>query len=287
MISLIGFSSLCLSTIFSFVVLIPYSILKINVKYLLFIFRSSTILICISFVSLIFAYVTSDFSNFNVFQNSHSNKPLIYKITGAWGNHEGSILLWICMISIYGFFYSIFAKSVNNFKDYTGIEYIASMNQTHSDVVTFVKSSAVYDSDGIYTEEPKLGLVVQTADCMPILLSDKKRIGAIHSGWRGLKNNILEKAIRKFDVNELSISIGPHAQSCCYEVKEDVKKYFNDYTELRDGMFFLNMSKALKDLSEKEGFQVEVSSICTICNSSYNSYRENKTTARQFGVIWK
>ena len=71
------------------------------------------------------------------------------------------------------------------------------------------------------------------------------------------------------------------------EVKEDVKKYFNDYTELRDGMFFLNMSKALKDLSEKEGFQVEVSSICTICNSSYNSYRENKTTARQFGVIWK
>ena len=42
-----------------------------------------------------------------------------------------------------------------------------------------------------------------------------------------------------------------------------------------------------KDLSEKEGFQVEVSSICTICNSSFNSYRENKTTARQFGVIWK
>ena len=178
-------------------------------------------------------------------------------------------------------------KSVNNLKDYVGIQYIASMNQTHSDVVTFVKSSAVYDSDGIYTEEPKLGLVVQTADCMPILLSDKKRIGAIHSGWRGLKNNILEKAIKKFDVNELSISIGPHARSCCYEVKEDVKKYFNDYTELRDGMFFLDMSKVLKDLSEKEGFQVEVSSICTICNSSYNSYRENKTTARQFGVIWK
>ena len=178
-------------------------------------------------------------------------------------------------------------KSVNNLKVFAGIEYIASMNQTHSDVVTFVKSSAVYDSDGIYTEEPKLGLVVQTADCMPILLSDKKRIGAIHSGWRGLKNNILEKAIKKFDVNELSISIGPHAQSCCYEVKEDVKKYFNDYTVLRDGMFFLNMSKALKDVSEKEGFQFEVSSICTICDSSYNSYRENKTTARQFGVIWK
>ncbi len=178
-------------------------------------------------------------------------------------------------------------KSVDKLKDLAGIEYIASMNQTHSDLVTLVESPQMYDSDGIYTEKSKLGLVVQTADCMPILLSDKKRIGAIHSGWRGLKSNIVQKAIRKFDINQLSISIGPHAQSCCYEVKEDVKKHFNDYTELRDGMFFLNMSQILKELSEERGFQIEVSSICTICNSSYNSYRENKTIERQFGVIWK
>jgi len=185
------------------------------------------------------------------------------------------------------FFSDKSVKSVNNLKDNVGIRFIASMNQTHSDVVSFVKSPRVYDSDGIYTEKPKLGLVVQTADCMPILLNDKKRIGAIHSGWRGLKNNIVEKAIKKFDVNQLSISIGPHAQSCCYEIKEDVKKYFNDYTEVRDDMFFLNMSQVLKDLSEEQGFQLEISSICTICNSSYNSYRENKTSKRQFGVIWK
>ena len=185
------------------------------------------------------------------------------------------------------FFSDKSVKSVNNLKDNVGIRFIASMNQTHSNVVSFVKSPRVYDSDGIYTEKPKLGLVVQTADCMPILLNDKKRIGAIHSGWRGLKNNIVEKAIKKFDVNQLSISIGPHAQSCCYEIKEDVKKYFNDYTEVRDDIFFLNMSQVLKDLSEEQGFQLEISSICTICNSSYNSYRENKTSKRQFGVIWK
>ena len=178
-------------------------------------------------------------------------------------------------------------KSVDKLKDLAGIEYIASMNQTHSDLVTLVESPQIYDSDGIYTEKSKLGLVVQTADCMPILLSDKKRIGAIHSGWRGLRSNIVKKAIRKFDINQLSISVGPHAQSCCYEVKEDVKKHFNDYTELRDGMFFLNMSQILKELSEEKGFQIEVSSICTICNSSYNSYRENKTIERQFGVIWR
>ena len=178
-------------------------------------------------------------------------------------------------------------KSVDKLKDYAGIEYIASMNQTHSDLVAFVESPRIYNSDAIYTEKPKLGLIVQTADCMPILLSDKKRIGAIHSGWRGLKNNIVKKAIKKFDVNQLLISIGPHAQSCCYEIKNDVKKYFNDYTELRDRMFYLNMSQILKDLSEEEGFQIEVSSICTICDSSYNSYRENKSIERQFGVIWR
>ena len=178
-------------------------------------------------------------------------------------------------------------KSVDKLKEFTGIEYIASMNQTHSDLVAFVESPRIYNSDAIYTEKPKLGLIVQTADCMPILLSDKKRIGAIHSGWRGLKNNIVKKAIKKFDVNQLLISIGPHAQSCCYEVKNDVRQYFNDYTELRDRMFYLNMSQILKDLSEEEGFQIEVSSICTICDSSYNSYRENKSIERQFGVIWR
>ena len=116
MISLIGFSALCLSTIFSCIVLIPKSILQINIKYFLFFIRSSTFLVCVSFASLILAYVTSDFSNFNVFQNSHSEKPLIYKITGAWGNHEGSILLWVCMISIYSFFYSLLSKSLDSLK---------------------------------------------------------------------------------------------------------------------------------------------------------------------------
>jgi len=116
MISLIGFSALCLSAVFSCIVLIPKSILQIKIQYFLFFIRSSTFLVCISFLSLIFAYVTSDFSNFNVFQNSHSEKPLIYKITGAWGNHEGSILLWVCMISIYGFIYSLLSKSLDSFK---------------------------------------------------------------------------------------------------------------------------------------------------------------------------
>ena len=48
-----------------------------------------------SFAALVTLHVTSDFSVVNVFENSHSLKPLIYKITGVWGNHEGSMLLWV------------------------------------------------------------------------------------------------------------------------------------------------------------------------------------------------
>ena len=116
MISLVGFSSLCLATLFSFFALLPKSIINLKIKYLYVILRSSTLLIFISFLSLMTAYITSDFSNFNVFQNSHSDKPLIYKISGTWGNHEGSILLWLSMISIYGFLYSFISKSFDGFK---------------------------------------------------------------------------------------------------------------------------------------------------------------------------
>jgi len=52
------------------------------------------------------AYLSSDFTNFNVFENSHSSKPLIYKIAGTWGNHEGSMLLWLLILSLYSLLFS-------------------------------------------------------------------------------------------------------------------------------------------------------------------------------------
>ncbi len=56
----------------------------------------------LSFAALITLHVTSDFSVANVFENSHSMKPLIYKITGVWGNHEGSMLLWVSILALFG-----------------------------------------------------------------------------------------------------------------------------------------------------------------------------------------
>ena len=60
------------------------------------------LLIAIAFGALMTAYVTSDFSLQNVWANSHSAKPLIYKISGVWGNHEGSMLLWVLILALYG-----------------------------------------------------------------------------------------------------------------------------------------------------------------------------------------
>jgi cytochrome c-type biogenesis protein CcmF len=56
----------------------------------------------LAFAALVHAYVTSDFSLLNVVENSHSSKPLLYKITGVWGNHEGSMLLWVLILTVFG-----------------------------------------------------------------------------------------------------------------------------------------------------------------------------------------
>src|SRR3546814_3349211 len=59
-------------------------------------------LVVFAFGALTHAYVTSDFTVANVVANSHSAKPLLYKITGVWGNHEGSMLLWILILALFG-----------------------------------------------------------------------------------------------------------------------------------------------------------------------------------------
>ncbi len=70
------------------------------------------ILIYVSFTALMHAYITSDFSVANVFENSHSAKPLLYKISGVWGNHEGSMLLWVLILAIFGASVALFGDNL-------------------------------------------------------------------------------------------------------------------------------------------------------------------------------
>ena len=71
--------------------------------------QSTSIIIC--FFVLIAAFIISDFSLITVYQNSHSFKPLFYKITGTWGNHEGSLLLWAIILSIFSFLFLVYNKN--------------------------------------------------------------------------------------------------------------------------------------------------------------------------------
>ena len=69
-------------------------------------------LIAIAFVALIEVHVTSDFSVANVYLNSHSTKPLLYKIAGVWGNHEGSLVLWVLILALFGAAVALFGTNL-------------------------------------------------------------------------------------------------------------------------------------------------------------------------------
>ncbi len=64
----------------------------------------------ISFIGLVLSFVNSDFSNETVFNHSHTTKPLIYKISGTWGNHEGSLLLWLLVLTLFIFLFLVYSK---------------------------------------------------------------------------------------------------------------------------------------------------------------------------------
>jgi len=63
--------------------------------------------VTVSFLSLILSFINSDFSNETVFNNSHTTKPLFYKVSGTWGNHEGSLLLWLLVLTLFIFLFLI------------------------------------------------------------------------------------------------------------------------------------------------------------------------------------
>ena len=74
---------------------------------------SQLILSILSFLVLMLGYIISDFSMINVYENSHTTKPMFYKISGTWGNHEGSLLLWINILVIFSFLFLFLDKNKN------------------------------------------------------------------------------------------------------------------------------------------------------------------------------
>ena len=82
----------------------------LNPKILTFTFLQFFFVV-ISFLSLVLSFIVSDFSNETVFNNSHTTKPLFYKISGTWGNHEGSLLLWLLVLTLFIFIFLLRTKN--------------------------------------------------------------------------------------------------------------------------------------------------------------------------------
>ena len=113
--SQLGYYSLICGLIFS-VILVPIaykdlSIAKKSISSNIFIFTSlQLIFVFLSFICLVISFINSDFSNEIVYNNSHTTKPLFYKISGTWGNHEGSLLLCLLILVLFIFIFLITSK---------------------------------------------------------------------------------------------------------------------------------------------------------------------------------
>ena len=125
MLSNIGISLVVLVSVLSFLIIYTASLdLKISRQdiqkkiYKLSLFQ--TTFTVLSFFTLIIGFVNSDFSLINVYENSHTAKPFFYKIAGTWGNHEGSLLLWINILVIFSYLFLVFNHTHNKkFRLYT------------------------------------------------------------------------------------------------------------------------------------------------------------------------
>lgn len=113
MLAEIGYNSLIGAAFLS--LLTPYFYYKKNTPYLEAAIITIFLLITTSYASLVYGYVVSDFSIMNVYENSHTAKPLIYKITASWGNHEGSMLLFIWFLSLFTLIFTFLSKYQNKY----------------------------------------------------------------------------------------------------------------------------------------------------------------------------
>ncbi len=180
------------------------------------------------------------------------------------------------------------------------------LNQTHSDLAldldNIPQDLAIPNYDAAYTHEANKVCVVMTADCLPILLTDKHSsfVAAIHAGWRGLHNNIISKTIKactnKYE--DIIAYIGPAICSKHYQVGLDVVdlfkqadiKYLNFFKPHIAAKFDCDLlaiaAYQLKNLNIPQS-QIFFSNKCTYChNNMFYSYRKDNKTGRFASLIW-
>jgi len=144
------------------------------------------------------------------------------------------------------------------------------------------------EADGQVTSLRRLGLMVLTADCLPVAVAGPGAVAVLHAGWRGLAAGILEQGVRALrdlaGEEELQAVIGPGAGPCCYEVGDEVHLALGG--QARRGPIDL-AATAERRLRAAGVPDVRPLGVCTICDARFFSHRrEGGLAGRQAGVAW-
>ncbi|MGR5211330.1 peptidoglycan editing factor PgeF [Vibrio rotiferianus] len=174
------------------------------------------------------------------------------------------------------------------------------LNQTHSTVVAQASAptTQVLDADGVFTSSSNVVCSAMTADCLPVLLTNTQgtQVSAVHAGWRGLANGIVENALELFS-GEVIAWLGPAIGPKVFEVGEDVLQAFMDFEPQAyqafiprnvEGKWLADMSKLATQRLNRAGVtKVFDSGLCTFQNKEdFFSYRRDGVTGRQATFIW-
>jgi len=124
---------------------------------------------------------------------------------------------------------------------------LITLRQIHSDLIHYIDRlpDEPLVGDGLVTNTPELLIAMQAADCIPVIVIDRKRraVGVFHAGWRGTVKRIVEKGVGEMrkhfgsDPRDMLAAIGPGIHSCCYEVGEEVRTQFDSQFAYADGLF--------------------------------------------------
>lgn len=171
-------------------------------------------------------------------------------------------------------------------------------NALHSEVASGAPSNTLerdsaqqpsIEADGHAIAARGLAAMVLTADCIPVVLGARGAVAAVHAGWRGLADGVLEEgvlALREVGGRgDVAAIVGPCAGACCYEVGEEVHAALGGLH--RDGRLIDLRAIAHERLLEAGVAEVRDVHACTICDERFFSYRrEGARAGRQAGVAW-
>lgn len=192
-------------------------------------------------------------------------------------------------------------ENINNIKNWFNVNSVGYCNQIHSSkVLSF--DSEVKDGDALITDKKGIAIGIFTADCVPVLMFDKRLniIASVHSGWKGTLSNICANTIGKMEDKYLSnpkdivVYIGPHNRSCCYEVSEEMINIFKDKfagVDVSEGRY-LNLENCILHELQNKGVKKEninCINYCTHCSKEipFYSYRNPETKqGRMFSFIY-